>query len=141
MALELDAQERHRQAMGSLVQTREELERRVDDLRAFEREYRSRLQAWLEGQVRDLLAGVTPPRSDQAIKDRESCRVAGPADQRGPAPRGRDIRSCPARALPRPGQPQTNPAKGRTRGPTPGMPGRTKAEPDEGLGLPALLLP
>ena len=58
-SLERDAQERHRQAMGSLVQTREELERRVDDLRAFEREYRSRLKAYLEGQLRDLEAGVT----------------------------------------------------------------------------------
>jgi DivIVA domain-containing protein len=58
-SLERDAQERHRQAMGSLVQSREELERRVDDLRAFEREYRSRLKAYLEGQLRDLEAGVT----------------------------------------------------------------------------------
>ena len=58
-SLERDAQERHRHAMGSLVQTREELERRVDDLRAFEREYRSRLKAYLEGQLRDLEAGVT----------------------------------------------------------------------------------
>jgi DivIVA domain-containing protein len=57
-SLERDAQERHRQAMGSLVQSREELERRVDDLRAFEREYRSRLKAYLEGQLRDLDAGA-----------------------------------------------------------------------------------
>lgn len=58
-SLERDAQERHRQAMGSLVTSREELERRVDDLRAFEREYRSRLKAYLEGQLRDLEAGVS----------------------------------------------------------------------------------
>jgi DivIVA domain-containing protein len=58
-SLERDAQERHRQAMGSLVTQREELERRVDDLRAFEREYRSRLKAYLEGQLRDLEAGAT----------------------------------------------------------------------------------
>ena len=72
-SLERDAQERHRQAMGSLVTQREELERRVDDLRAFEREYRSRLKAYLEGQLRDLEAGVTdsgtfpamPPASQQ----------------------------------------------------------------------------
>src|SRR5580693_2998599 len=57
-SLERDAQERHRQAMGSLVQSREELERRVDDLRAFEREYRSRLKAYMEGQLRDLEAGA-----------------------------------------------------------------------------------
>jgi DivIVA domain-containing protein len=55
--LERDAQERHHQAMGSLVQQRDELERRLDDLRAFEGEYRSRLRAYLEGQLRDLAAG------------------------------------------------------------------------------------
>jgi DivIVA domain-containing protein len=66
-SLERDAQERHRQAMGSLVQTREELERRVDDLRAFEREYRSRLKAYLEGQLRDLEAGVTESGGFQAV--------------------------------------------------------------------------
>jgi len=31
--------------------------KRVDDLRAFEREYRIRLEAYLEGQLRDLRAG------------------------------------------------------------------------------------
>src|SRR6202167_568427 len=66
-SLERDAQERHRQAMGSLVQSREELERRVDDLRAFEREYRSRLKAYLEGQLRDLEAGVTDSGTFPAV--------------------------------------------------------------------------
>lgn len=67
-SLERDAQERHRQAMGSLVTQREELERRVDDLRAFEREYRSRLKAYLEGQLRDLEAGVTDSGTFPAIQ-------------------------------------------------------------------------
>ncbi len=49
--------------MNSTPQTREELERRVDDLRAFEREYRSRLEAYLEGQLRDLQA--VPPVTDR----------------------------------------------------------------------------
>ncbi|GAA3233969.1 DivIVA domain-containing protein [Actinocorallia longicatena] len=57
--LDRDAQERHRQVMGSLVQQREELERKVDDLRAFEREYRSRLKAYLEGQLRELDVNAT----------------------------------------------------------------------------------
>lgn len=57
-ALDRDAQERHRQVMGSLVQQREELEREVDNLRSFEREYRSRLKAYLEGQLRELEAGT-----------------------------------------------------------------------------------
>jgi pyruvate/2-oxoglutarate dehydrogenase complex dihydrolipoamide acyltransferase (E2) component len=47
-------QEQHRQAINALIQERQELERRVDDLRAFRREYRSRLKAYLEGQLRDL---------------------------------------------------------------------------------------
>ena len=58
-SLERDAQERHRQAMGSLPQLREGLERQVDDLRAFEREYRGRLKAYIEGQLRDLEADLT----------------------------------------------------------------------------------
>jgi hypothetical protein len=49
------------------VQQREELERRVDDLRAFEREYRSRLKAYLEGQLRDLEAGVTDTGTFPAV--------------------------------------------------------------------------
>jgi vacuolar-type H+-ATPase subunit H len=92
-SLERDAQERHRQAMGSLVQQREELERRVDDLRAFEREYRSRLKAYLEGQLRDLEAGVTdsgqfpavgpasPPQLPSGLGQQPAIRngAAGPA--------------------------------------------------------------
>jgi DivIVA domain-containing protein len=88
-SLERDAQERHRQAMGSLVQQREELERRVDDLRAFEREYRSRLKAYLEGQLRDLEAGAadsgvfpvmnTPPPVSNALPARLEQRNGQPA--------------------------------------------------------------
>src|SRR5215472_9539864 len=46
---------------------REELERRVDDLRAFEREYRSRLKAYLEGQLRDLEAGAADSGTFPAV--------------------------------------------------------------------------
>jgi DivIVA domain-containing protein len=76
-SLERDAQERHRQAMGSLVQQREELERRVDDLRAFEREYRSRLKAYLEGQLRDLEAGATDSGTFPAVTGPQSSVGAG----------------------------------------------------------------
>ena len=76
-SLERDAQERHRQAMGSLVQQREELERRVDDLRAFEREYRSRLKAYLEGQLRDLEAGATDSGTFPAVTGPQSAVSGG----------------------------------------------------------------
>jgi DivIVA domain-containing protein len=76
-SLERDAQERHRQAMGSLVQSREELERRVDDLRAFEREYRSRLKAYLEGQLRDLDAGAADSGVFPAVTGPQQTMPAG----------------------------------------------------------------
>ena len=53
-SLERDAMERHRMAMGGLVQAREDLERRVDELRKFEREYRARLLAYMESQIATL---------------------------------------------------------------------------------------
>ncbi len=69
-SLQRDAQERYHQALGSLTHEREELERRVDDLRAFERDYRSRLQAYLKGQLRDLDADAADsepfPHPDRA---------------------------------------------------------------------------
>jgi DivIVA domain-containing protein len=55
-ALERDAQEKHRVAIGNMEQTRASLERKVDDLRAFEREYRQRLKSYLESQMRQLEA-------------------------------------------------------------------------------------
>jgi len=63
--------------MGSLVQQREELERRVDDLRAFEREYRSRLKAYLEGQLRDLEAGATDSGTFPTVSGPQSPVGAG----------------------------------------------------------------
>jgi transcriptional regulator with XRE-family HTH domain len=78
-SLERDAQDRHRQAMGTLIQSREELERRVDDLRAFEHNYRMRLEAFLVDQLRDFRAvatdsGVFPPlpRGSQDSADGKS---------------------------------------------------------------------
>lgn len=52
--LEREAQERQRQTLGALEQQRSELERKIDNLRAFEREYRSRLKSYLENQLRQL---------------------------------------------------------------------------------------
>ena len=42
------------ETLTTLFVQREELERRVDDLRAFERDYRARLIAYHEGCLRDL---------------------------------------------------------------------------------------
>jgi DivIVA domain-containing protein len=78
-SLDRDAQERHRQALGSLVQQREELERRVDDLRIFEREYRGRLMAYLEGQLRDLESGTGGSDVFPAVMTTQHLGISGPA--------------------------------------------------------------
>jgi TolA-binding protein len=52
--LSRDAEDKHRQTLGSLENQRHDLERRIEELRAFEREYRTRLKSYLEGQLREL---------------------------------------------------------------------------------------
>ena len=45
-------------ALGGLEQRKRELEVQIDDLRAFEREYRTRLKAYLEAQLSELGRGA-----------------------------------------------------------------------------------
>jgi DivIVA domain-containing protein len=52
--LKREADDKHRQMIGSLENERVHLEREVEKLRAFEREYRTRLKSYLEGQLREL---------------------------------------------------------------------------------------
>ena len=52
--LKREAEDKHRQAIGSLETEKSGLERKVEGLRAFEREYRGRLKSYLEGQLREL---------------------------------------------------------------------------------------
>jgi len=53
-ALERDAQDKHRSIIGVLETQRNALEAQLEQLRQFEREYRSRLKSFLEGQLRQL---------------------------------------------------------------------------------------
>jgi DivIVA domain-containing protein len=53
-ALERDARQRHQEVMGSLEAKRAALQKHIDQLKQFEREYRTRLKAYLESQLRDL---------------------------------------------------------------------------------------
>ncbi|MGH3734864.1 MAG: DivIVA domain-containing protein [Micromonosporaceae bacterium] len=52
--LERDARTRHQEAMGGLETKRSALQKHIEELKAFEREYRTRLKAYLESQLRDL---------------------------------------------------------------------------------------
>jgi DivIVA domain-containing protein len=53
-AMDREGRERQQAMVGSLEQQRVDLERQVENLRAFEREYRTRLKSYLESQLRDL---------------------------------------------------------------------------------------
>ena len=49
-----EAEQGARAQLGSLQQERQELERKVEELRHFEREYRTKLRGYIEGQLREL---------------------------------------------------------------------------------------
>ena len=53
-ALEQDAERRHTEVISSLEGKRTSLERKVEELRTFEREYRTRFRSYLESQLREL---------------------------------------------------------------------------------------
>ncbi len=91
------AQESHRAAMGNLEGERMALQTRVDDLRNFEREYRARLKAYFEAQLRELGSrGDAPP----AVMAAESPALA-PGSPAAPMP--------PTPAPPAPQPPQQQP--------------------------------
>jgi DivIVA domain-containing protein len=85
-----EAEEKQRQTLGSLEQERSLLERKIDELRAFEREYRSRLKSYLEGQLRELeaKAAVVPtrgPASTANANANANANAIAPAPQQQPA--------------------------------------------------------
>ncbi|MDQ1484383.1 MAG: hypothetical protein QOJ62_76 [Actinomycetota bacterium] len=99
--LERETQDRHRSVVGNLDSERERLERKIEELRSFEREYRARLKSYLEGQLRDLEGrpdGAAPPR---------------PAGAPG----------APGSALPSSAQPPGPPVASAPSGPPPAPPG------------------
>jgi hypothetical protein len=70
-----EAEQATRTQMGALEQQRVALERQVDELRTFEREYRSKLKGYIEGQLRELETSnalEAAPAAQQAV-------TAGPA--------------------------------------------------------------
>ncbi|MGN6330610.1 MAG: DivIVA domain-containing protein [Motilibacteraceae bacterium] len=95
-----ETEERQRRTLGALEHERSELERRVEGLRAFEREYRSRLKNYLENQLRELES--TPEAAPGSSPARPGGAAPAPG-QPGGAPAG--DRPSPFTAAP-PVQPQ-----------------------------------
>jgi len=63
-----EAEETSQRTLGQLEQERSLLERKIDELRSFERDYRTRLKSYLENLLGDLdnRGNALPPRSGQA---------------------------------------------------------------------------
>jgi hypothetical protein len=68
--------------MGTLEQARASLERKVEDLRAFEREYRQRLKSYLESQMRQLESNSSDDSS--ALARSATSSFSGGVPQLGP---------------------------------------------------------
>ncbi|MGH3729263.1 MAG: DivIVA domain-containing protein [Micromonosporaceae bacterium] len=81
--LERDARTRHQEAMGGLEAKRSALQKHIEELKAFEREYRTRLKAYLESQLRDLegraqgIEGEVPRNGDSGRQASGGLAAAG----------------------------------------------------------------
>ena len=82
-ALERDARQRHQEAMGGLDAKRTALQKHIEELKQFEREYRTRLKAYLESQLRDL----DGPRAEPRGRDGRPQRGRDPRRRRRCRPR------------------------------------------------------
>jgi len=54
LVFEREAQRKHAEILGAVNQEKAGLEKKIDELRTFEREYRTRLKTYLESQLREL---------------------------------------------------------------------------------------
>ncbi|WP_168701965.1 DivIVA-like cell division protein Wag31 [Gordonia paraffinivorans] len=73
-ALQADAERKHSEIMGTINQQRGVLEGRIEQLKTFEREYRTRLKTYLESQLEELqqrgsAAPVEGGRPDQSFSN------------------------------------------------------------------------
>ncbi|SDZ07801.1 DivIVA domain-containing protein [Micromonospora pattaloongensis] len=89
-ALERDARQRHQEAMGGLDAKRTALQKHIEELKQFEREYRTRLKAYLESQLRDLdgrgqglEAEMTRAEGNRAVSGSGGLATAGLAGSYG----------------------------------------------------------
>lgn len=63
-AMDREAQGKYSQVMTQLTESRTGLERKIDDLRTYEREYRSRLKGWITDQLSQLDDDGGSPKAD-----------------------------------------------------------------------------
>ena len=85
-SMEQEVQKRRAQVFGKLESDRADLERELEQLRAFEREYRSRLKSYLERELRKLDAGGVDEADGPALDaTHQDVRAAGGGNPVQPA--------------------------------------------------------
>lgn len=112
-----EAEQAQRAQLGALEQERTALERQIDELRTFEREYRVKLKGYIEGQLRELessnalATGSGPSASEKPQAQPQPAAVtAGPAEQQQiaapqPTPAYNGPQSSDFSAFPQPTEP------------------------------------
>jgi DivIVA domain-containing protein len=78
-----EAESKQRAQISALDQERTGLERRIDELRTFERDYRKGLKTYIEGQLRELDA---PVQGSQGAAQNAGGRPAAPVGASGSVP-------------------------------------------------------
>jgi DivIVA domain-containing protein len=80
-ALERTARQRHQAATDGLAAKRSAIQKHIEELKEFERDYRTRLNAYLEGQLRDLGGRGNGPETEMSRADSNpsAARPGGPA--------------------------------------------------------------
>ena len=86
--LDRDARTRHTEAMGSLETKRTALQKHIEELKQFEREYRTRLKAYLESQLRDLHGRSEGLEADVSTRGNEATSRPGGGNSGGLAAAG-----------------------------------------------------
>jgi DivIVA domain-containing protein len=89
-----EAQQAQQAQLAGLEQQKQSLERQVDELRSFEKEYREKLRSYIEGQLRDLEnsnalttgSAPAPVRQEAAAPapQYQAAQAAAPAGYNGP---------------------------------------------------------
>jgi DivIVA domain-containing protein len=82
-ALEREARQRHQEAMGGLDAKRAALQKHIEELKAFEREYRTRLKAYLDSQLRDLDSRGQAMENEVARAEAQPAGLGGAASMGG----------------------------------------------------------
>ena len=122
-----DARATHARTMGDLEGERNAMQAKVDELRNFEKEYRTRLRSYLEGQLRDLEAkAAVPAAAAAAAPTATAAPPAAPAQGqvRAPGEHGPAVVGAARRSGPAPAAPPLQPRPGTRRPERTSRPGR-----------------